>query len=213
MVFRCIIFDVDGTLLNNTGSIIELFQDLQVKYMGPEHRMSNEEVLSLWGPPGDEIFRNVFPSKVVDKAWAEFLHLYRKRHVKKGYFSRGQINDFRNNVQFLSIFTGKSRHTNNITLEELGIADCFDLIYTGNDVTQSKPHPEALIRILDELKLQKEEVIFIGDSHLDIQAGESAGISTAAALWGAVEIKKLLSSNPDYIFKTPQDFISFVKQN
>ena len=180
--------------------------------MGPEHRMSTEEVLSLWGPPGDEIFRNVFPSEVLDEAWAEFLYHYRKNHTKDGFFTRDQINDFRKNVEYLTIFTGKSTHTNDITLETLGITDCFDLIYTGNDVSKSKPYPEALIRTMEDLNLQQDEVLFIGDSHLDIQAGKSAGIVTAAALWGAIEKEKLLNSNPDHVFETPDDFISYVNQ-
>ena len=212
-IIKCIVFDVDGTLLDNTNEIIELFQELQVKYIGPEYRMSKEEVLSLWGPPGDEIFRDVFPSEVVEDAWNEFLAKYRKHHTKEGFFSRAQLESFRDRVQYITIFTGKSRDTNNISLEELGISDCFDLIYTGNDVKRSKPDPEALIRIIDDLNLEKNEIIFIGDSHLDIQAGKSAGIHTAAALWGAVETGKLLDSEPDHIFHTPSDFIEFINQN
>ena len=212
-IIKCIIFDVDGTLLDNTNEIIELFQELQVKFIGIEYRMSKEEVLSLWGPPGDEIFRKVFPSEVLEEAWAEFLAQYRKRHTKQGFFTRAQLQSFRNRVQYITIFTGKSRDTNKISLEELGIGDCFDLIYTGNDVKNSKPDPEAIFRIIEDLQLEKDEVIFIGDSHLDIQAGKSAGIPTAAALWGAIETSKLLNSKPDYIFNTPSDFIEFINQN
>jgi HAD superfamily hydrolase (TIGR01549 family) len=211
-IIKCIIFDVDGTLLDNTSEIIELFQELQVKYMGPEYRMSKEEVLSLWGPPGDEIFRNVFPSDVVEEAWNEFLAQYREHHTKDGFFSRAQLKSIRNSVQYLTIFTGKSRDTNNISMEVLGIRDCFDLIYTGSDVKKSKPDPEAIFRIINDLKLEKNETIFIGDSHLDIQAGKSAGIYTAAALWGAIETGKLLDSNPDHVFRTPLDFIEFINQ-
>ena len=60
----------------------------------------------------------------------------------------------------------------------------------------------------------KKEVLFIGDSHLDIRAGKAAGIPTAGALWGAVESQKLIDSQPTYLFETPLKFIDFVqKQN
>jgi HAD superfamily hydrolase (TIGR01549 family) len=175
--------------------------------------MSKEEVLGLWGPPGDEIFKSVFPSDVVEEAWNEFLVQYRNYHTKEGFFSRTQLQKFRDKVPFVTIFTGKSRQTNKISLEELGISDCFDLIYTGNDVKKSKPDPEAIHRIMEDLELEKNEVIFIGDSHLDIQAGKSAGIFTAAALWGAIETEKLLDTNPDFIFHSPSDFIEFINKN
>jgi len=208
---QCIIFDVDGTLLDNTNSIISLFQDIVIKYLGSEKSMTKKEVLSLWGPPGDEIFRRIFPPDIVDKAWNEFLVKYRESHVKDGFFSREDLNDFRKYIQYLAIFTGKSRYTNTISLEELGITDCFDLIYTGSDVENSKPYPDALFHILEDLGLKPDEVIFIGDSHLDVIAGKAAGVPTAGAKWGTVELDKLLQSKPDYVFKTPYEFIEFIK--
>ncbi|MHA2156207.1 MAG: HAD family hydrolase [Candidatus Hodarchaeales archaeon] len=207
----CIIFDVDGTLLDNTDSIISLFQDIVVKYLGSDKSMTKREVLSLWGPPGDEIFRKIFPPNIVDKAWSEFLAKYRETHTKEGFFSRRELSDFRKYVQYLAIFTGKSRYTNTISLEELGITDCFDLIYTGSDVENSKPYPDALFRILEDLSLNPEEVIFIGDSHLDIIAGKAAGVPTAGVTWGSVEIDKLLQCKPDYVFNTPFEFTQFIK--
>ncbi len=154
---RCIIFDVDGTLVDNAVSIVTLFQELVVKYMGDAKRMSQAEVLSLWGPPGDEIFKRIFPPDKVVDAWNEFLGLYRKHHVKSGgFFSREELMSFRDHVQYLTIFTGKSRQTNKITMEELGLENFFDLVYTGNDVERSKPYPDALFRILDDLKLKRD---------------------------------------------------------
>lgn len=178
------------------------------KYLDKE--MSDQEVLSLWGPPGDEIFRNVFPSDLVDPAWTEFLQSYREIHSTTGFFTRDQLVKIKTNVPYLTIFTGKSRTTMGITLEKLGIFDLFDLILTGNDVTRSKPYPDALYRTVSTFNLNKDETLFIGDSHLDIMAGKAAGIKTAAALWGAVEPQRLLESRPDYTFGTPKEFMDFV---
>ena len=208
MKLQCLVFDVDGTLIDNTIAIIRLFQDIVKKFLGKE--MSDQEVLSLWGPPGDEIFKSVFPSDVFDLAWEEFLQNYREAHLTTGFFTKDQISDIKNNIPYITIFTGKSRNTLAITLEKLGLIDIFDLILTGNDVTRSKPYPDALYQIISTLHLNKSETLFIGDSHLDIIAGKAAGIKTAAALWGAVETQKLLESEPDYTFETPQEFIDFI---
>ncbi|UCG90178.1 MAG: HAD-IA family hydrolase [Candidatus Heimdallarchaeota archaeon] len=208
MKLQCLVFDVDGTLVDNTITIIRLFQDIVKKYL--EKEMSDQDVLSLWGPPGDEIFKSVFPSDVIDPAWEEFLQSYREVHTTTGFFTKDQLSDIKNNIPYLTIFTGKSRNTMAITLEKLGIIDIFDLILTGNDVTRSKPYPDALYQIISTLHLNKSETLFIGDSHLDIIAGKAAGIKTAAALWGAVETQKLIESKPDYTFDTPQEFIDFV---
>ena len=174
--------------------------------------MTTEEVLGLWGPPGDVIFRNVYPPSIVNAAWTEFLDLYRKNHPTTGFFTADQISNLRNSVEYLAIFTGKGRQTNKITLEILGFTEIFDVVFTGNDVTNSKPDPEALFQILKILNLKNEEVIFIGDSHLDIMAGKSAGIKTAGALWGTVESEKLINAKPDYLFKSPSEFLTFAEE-
>ncbi len=208
MKLQCLVFDVDGTLIDNTEVIIRLFQGIVERYLGKV--MSKQEVLALWGPPGDEIFRKIFPPDKVKPAWEEFLQEYRDLHDTTGFFTKEQLLDIRKKVPYVTIFTGKSRTTMAITLEKLGIIEIFDLILTGNDVVRSKPYPDALYQIISSLYLNKNETLFIGDSHLDIIAGKTAGIKTAAALWGAVETQKLLESGPDYVFKTPQEFIDFV---
>jgi len=203
-----VIFDVDGTLVENSRIIIKLFQEIVFEFLGRE--MSDSEVLSLWGPPGDEIFRNLFPDSLFVKAWNKFLNNYRASSPSKGFFSYDELQRLKDNLNFLVIFTGKSRTTYEITIEKLGFTDLFHLVMTGNDVERSKPYPDALFQIISILNLNKEEVIFLGDSHLDIIAGKSAGIKTAAALWGSVESEKLLNSNPDYLFSNPNDFIQFI---
>lgn len=208
MKIECLVFDVDGTLVDNSIVIIRLFQDIVRKYLGKE--MTDQEVLSLWGPPGDEIFKNTFPSDVLEPAWKEFLQSYQEVHTTTGFFTKDQLSDIKNRIPYLTIFTGKSRKTMAITLDKLGIKEIFDLILTGNDVTRSKPYPDALYHIVNTFQLNKDEILFIGDSHLDIIAGKTAGIKTAAAMWGAIETQKLLESKPDYTFETPQEFIDFV---
>lgn len=208
MKITCLIFDVDGTIINNTIAIVRLFQATVKEYTGRD--MSDQEVLSLWGPPGDEIFRKLFPAEVLDEAWTKFQQKYEEALPSEGYFTKHQFVEMKNHIPFITIFTGKSRQTLTITLEKLGLGDNFDLIFTGNDVPRSKPFPDALFQIIGILQLKKEETLFLGDSHLDIQAGKAAGIKTAGALWGSVEPEKLINSQPDFVFKTPNDFRTFV---
>ena len=208
MEFESIIFDVDGTLVDNSNVIIHLFKTLVKQYTGKD--MTQQDIVSLWGPPGDEIFKKVFPLDVVDQAWHEFLAEYQKMHPKQGYFTLDDFRTLRKKVKYLSIFTGKSRTTLKISLEILGFNDVFDYIMTGNDVERSKPYPDALFQIIGVLNLDKTKTLFIGDSPLDIIAGKSAGVKTAAAVWGSVEIEKLLNSDPDFVFESPEEFMAFI---
>lgn len=208
MQISTIIFDIDGTLVENSRIIIRLFQDIVLEFLGRE--MNDSDVLSLWGPPGDEIFRKIFPDSLFADAWNKFLYNYRASTPSKGFFTREELQSLKDHVKFLVIFTGKSRLTYEITIDKLGFSDLFHLVITGNDVERSKPYPDGLFQIISIFNLNKEEVIFLGDSHLDIIAGKAAGIKTAAALWGSVESEKLIDSNPDFLFSSPNDFLEFI---
>lgn len=210
MKIQCLIFDVDGTLVHNTNALIELFQDIIKKYL--DKKISREEVLSLWGPPDDEIFKTIFPIDILEPAWSEFLERYENEHTNKGYFSKDQFQLLKDKFRYLTVFTGKGKITCGITLEKIGLTEIFDIILTGNDVKRSKPYPDALFQILEILNLRKDQTLFLGDSHLDVMAGKAAGILTAGALWGSVEVEKLINSKPDYHFQTPQEFMDFILQ-
>jgi HAD superfamily hydrolase (TIGR01509 family) len=66
--------------------------------------------------------------------------------------------------------------TMNRVLEEHDLEGCFDLVVSAADVRRPKPHPEQLLTIIGHFKVRPDEVCFIGDSDLDQQAAEAAGV-------------------------------------
>lgn len=52
----------------------------------------------------------------------------------------------------------------------------FDMVVTALDVKNPKPHPESIEKITKTFALQKKEMIFVGDSEVDKQTAESAGV-------------------------------------
>ena len=62
-------------------------------------------------------------------------------------------------------------------LDYIGISDCFDLILTGEDVSEGKPNPEIYLKVLDYFHMKPEETLVFEDSNIGIKAAENAGIS------------------------------------
>jgi phosphoglycolate phosphatase-like HAD superfamily hydrolase len=54
------------------------------------------------------------------------------------------------------------------------------MVVTALDVKNPKPHPESVEKILQAFNLKREEAVFVGDSELDQQAAESAGVKFVA---------------------------------
>ncbi len=95
----------------------------------------------------------------------------------------------------LAVATGKGRHGLDHVLEETG---CKKLFHASRcaDETLSKPHPQMLIEIMEELNVRPSDTLMIGDTEYDMQMAENAGASALSVSYGVHERERLLNCNP-----------------
>ena len=65
-------------------------------------------------------------------------------------------------------------------IEDFGLSGYFDAVMTAGRVSNPKPHPEPLLKLLEELDLERDQVLFVGDSAVDMQAAQAAGVPFVA---------------------------------
>ena len=70
------------------------------------------------------------------------------------------------------------------TLDKYGCKDMFDIVIGGSDVTQAKPSPEGILKAANALGIDKADVLYCGDSYIDAQAAENAGVDFAGVTTG-----------------------------
>ena len=75
----------------------------------------------------------------------------------------------------LAICTNRATSMNMI-IEDFGLVGYFEYIMTASQVTNPKPHPEPLMKVLKHFGVEPGEALFIGDGEVDMQAAESAGV-------------------------------------
>jgi len=61
-------------------------------------------------------------------------------------------------------------------IEDFGLTGYFDCVMTASRVTNPKPHPEPLLKVLDHFGVEPGEALFIGDGEVDMQAAAGAGV-------------------------------------
>ncbi|RNB67036.1 HAD family hydrolase [Brevibacillus invocatus] len=66
-----------------------------------------------------------------------------------------------------------------MSLREWGLERFFEVVITGVEVSTPKPHPEGILLAMEQMKAIPAETIYVGDSHADVIAGGSAGLTTA----------------------------------
>jgi len=73
-----------------------------------------------------------------------------------------------------------------------------------------KAHEIRAVR--KQLKIAKEDILFIGDETRDIEASRKAGIRVAAVTWGYNSERSLKELEPDYLFETPEQLLAFLSR-
>ena len=84
----------------------------------------------------------------------------------------------------VGIVSTKFRYRIEAMMEDAGLLDCVDVIIGGEDVTSHKPAPDGLIKAAKRLALAVEDCVYVGDSHVDAGAAQSAGMPFVAVLSG-----------------------------
>ena len=98
----------------------------------------------------------------------------------------------------LGVVTSKIRDNALRELRTSGLEGLFDSLTSAEDVDRPKPDPEPVERARRSLDLPAADVLLVGDSLYDLQAGRAAGVHTAAALWGPFSRERLAAGEPHY---------------
>lgn len=206
---KAIIFDIDGTLTFTNRLIFDSFNHITEKYLGK--RLSDEEIIALFGPTEDVILKQMFPDKY-EEVRKDYYEYYNHNHdiaqLYKGM--KELLLDLKKEDIILGIFTGKGRTSSLITLNFLGIRELFDMIVTGDDVKNHKPSPEGILKFVETFHLNPAEVLMIGDAPSDIIASKEAGVEIASVVWDSYsenEVRKLNSKN---IFHTVDELRNYI---
>ncbi|GFE60059.1 haloacid dehalogenase [Geobacter sp. AOG2] len=65
-------------------------------------------------------------------------------------------------------------------IEDFGLTGYFACVMTASQVTNPKPHPEPLIKVLDYFGVEPHEALFVGDGEVDMLSAHGAGVPFVA---------------------------------
>ncbi|AXQ49845.1 HAD family hydrolase [Pseudomonas vlassakiae] len=79
----------------------------------------------------------------------------------------------------LGILTRNARELAHVTLEAIGLADCFQVEHIlGRDEAEPKPSPDGLLKIASSWGVAPGELVMVGDYRFDLDCGRAAGART-----------------------------------
>ncbi len=177
---RVVAFDCDGVLFDTAQSNRAYYNEILNHFgrsnLTPEqfayvHMHTLEESLAyLFGDKKD--LAEVYAYRKTMN-YDDFLKLMK---LKQGFIPL--INKFRPQKK-TAIATNRTDTIIEL-LREFGLNGYFDLVVTSTDVKFPKPNPDPLLKILEHFRIEADQAIYVGDSHLDELAATSAGIALVA---------------------------------
>lgn len=209
------IFDLDGTLLNTIEDIADSMNS--VLLMHKEDVYSYKEYKNLVGRGFTNLVYDTFSKELDIEEHDEILAKLNKEYAKR-YLNKTKpyigilelLKKLEKKGVKLAVNTNKNEeYAVNILKEKLGEID-FKIIIGKREDIPLKPDKTGVEIILKELDLNKEEVIYIGDSNVDMLTGKNSGLKTIGVNWGFRGEKELKEYGADYIAYKADDIFNII---
>lgn len=89
----------------------------------------------------------------------------------------------------------------------------FDPVFGQRPGVARKPDPQAVRAIMKYHDVSAKQTLFVGDSEIDIQTAQNAGIFSVGVAWGYRSPESLIAQGVDLIIDQPSDLLSFLREH
>jgi len=195
---ECVLFDLDGTLIDTLELIRESMRYCTAKVLGAP--LPDEVLMHNVGIPLREQMK-----EFSEEHAEELLVVYREHNAKvhdsmvKEYPGvEAALESLAAMGLRMGIVTSKSRPVAFRGIERFSLERFFETVVTCDDVTIFKPDPYPLVYAAGILGVDPARCAYVGDSPHDMAAAVGAGCVSIAALWGVSSRDRVLEPGPDY---------------
>lgn len=178
-MYKVVLFDFDGTLLDSDQMLVVTFQELYSLY-SKDYHPSIEHMLTFSGPPIKDTLAKEFPHMDQDFMMKEYLARSTKnydKYVKPFPYVKEMLLSLKdNNIKF-GLITSKAKDATNYALKLTGLDGLFEFIICADEVKNVKPDPEGILLALKHFNVKdKSETIYIGDTMYDYLTAKNANV-------------------------------------
>ncbi len=198
--WRCVIFDLDGTVADTIGLIIACYRHALKTVLGVEP--DPQEVRSWIGRTLQDSFAAHWPEHV-----DELIEVYRawnRAHTPTMVTAFPGMAELLADLAAAGIASGtatsKGREVAARTLAVAGLD--LPVTVAADDTSSHKPAPEPLLLAQERLGMTGVPTVYVGDALVDIQAARAAGMDAIAVTWGAGEPDALVAAAPTALAST-----------
>jgi len=217
-MIKCFIFDLDGTLLDTIGTITYYVNKVIIdEGLSP---ITEEECKYFAGNGAETLIRRTLKSKGIEdeSEVKRILGLYKHEYDSAPLYGTAPydgIIDVLKNLKKKGILTAvisNKQHEATVPAVRHFLGDLIDVVRGGKDGVPLKPAPDGVYAIMKELDVMSDEVVYVGDTGVDMETGKAFGANrTVGVLWGFRKREELERAGADRIIFAPSELLTEVE--
>lgn len=213
---KLVVFDLDGTLLNTTLDIAAATNHALAALGYPVH--TPEKIKSFVGNGINKLFERALPEghKSMDevlKVRSLFVPYYNE-HGADFTMPFNGITDLLYTLQRLGVmiavasnkYQQATLHLMEVYFPEIK----FTAVFGQRDDVPTKPDPTIVYDIIKIAGVSKSDVLYVGDSGVDMQTAINSGVDAVGVTWGCRTRQELLSFSPLAVVDSVEEILSYV---
>ncbi len=218
MDYKAVIFDLDGTLVNTIKDIANSMNRVLKQMNLPNHPI--EDYRYFVGAGLKELCRRVLPQEMQNEENVlKFRELFNLDYDKNWHNDTTAYPGIEELLEYLfsqnktiAILSNKPDKFCKLFVEHFFPEVEFAMVRGNFDNIPAKPHPAGGEYIINALQIKAQDVLFVGDSNIDIQTAINCKFTAIGAEWGFRTKEELEKAGADFIFANPYELLNFLKE-
>ena len=214
MIYKLVIFDLDGTILNTIEDLTDSTNYSLEKNKFPKR--SIEEIRSFVGNGIAKLINKAVPAgtsqdKIV-QVLSDFTTHYASHCTIKTRPYDGVL-ELVNKLKELGILTAVVSNKADFAVQELCkqyFPNMFNFVLGERENIHRKPAPDGVLEVLDKLHIDNTSAIYIGDSEVDIQTAKNTCIDIISVSWGFRDRNEQIAQGATIVVDTPMEILQIV---
>ncbi len=216
MTVRCIILDVDGTLVLSNNAHARAWEEALHEY---GFAIPYEKIRPLIGMGGDKLLPALDPRLTEDDPLAKAISerrssLFLKKCVpvlKPTRGARDLLLELHDRGIRRVVATSANAEELGALLAAAGVNDLIEGSASKNDAAESKPAPDIVAAALQKAKCEPRSSVMLGDTAYDVRSAKDAGVPMIGLRCGGSSDADLAGA--DEIYEDPADLLAHFKNS
>lgn len=215
MKYKAVLFDLDGTLVNSLIDIADSMNKVLLESKFPTH--SYEAINDFIGSGLRNLVSKALPEThkdeaTIEKTFQAMMTNYRENCTNKTIAYDGIVellDELKSRNIKVAILSNKA---DELTKKIGGtlFPNYFESVMGLKSEATKKPNPGAAIAISQDLGFSPEEVLYVGDSGIDMQTAKNANMYAVGVSWGYRPKEELVAEGAQSIINHPLELLELL---